>query len=394
MLGFIKRHKRITVFVLLLVTGGIFWFLQSGNKPIEVTEAKVEVRTITKVVSASGETEVLNGSSKYALVTGTVKKINLSNGVQVKKGDSVISLDPVSLRAGSDTAYSAYLLAKASSEANNRDVIAKEADVTAKRRLKERAEEKYLSDKDVEDRDEFKTASAALKAAEAVFFEAKNSAEYLRQDVSTKYASYLSAWQDYQSASILAPDDGILALEGINEGQQVAAGTKLFSVINANNFSFVSEVDETDIKGIKVGQRAEVLLDSYGNEQIVGSVSEIAAKTKETDSGATAVEVKIKLNKGDLLKIIGLSGDVKIMTETKENATVLPVEYVEEDDKGFFVWQNDNGKAKKARVTEGLTTEDYAEVLGEEITEGASFIKGEKLTEGADIKPAKASESK
>lgn len=394
MLGFIKRHKRITVFVLLLVTGGIFWFLQSGNKPIEVTEAKVEVRTITKVVSASGETEVLNGSSKYALVTGTVKKINLSNGVQVKKGDSVISLDPVSLKAGSDTAYSAYLLAKASSEANNRDVLAKEADVTAKRRLKERAEEKYLSDKDVEDRDELKTASAALKAAEAVFFEAKNSADYLRQDVSAKYASYLSAWQDYQSASVLAPDEGILALESINEGQQVTAGTKLFSVINANNISFVAEVDETDIKGIKVGQKAEVLLDSYGNEKVEGSVSEIAAKTKETESGATAVEVKIKLNKEDLLKIIGLSGDVKIMTETKENALVLPVEYVEEDDKGFFAWQNDNGKAKKARVTEGLTTEDYAEVLGEEITEGASFIKGEKLTEGADIKPAKASESK
>ncbi len=395
MIGYIKTHKKLVAVILIVVAIGAFFIFRTKTAATKVTESKVEKRTITKMVSASGETKVTDGSTKYSIVSATVKKVNLANGTEVKKGQAIVDLDPVSLKAAADSAYSSYLLAKSGQDTYQKELSAARANVDAKKRLNIVAKEKYDSDRDTEDKNVWKSAEASLKGAEAELAMLQSKETYTNQNVSATYATYISAWTDFKSSSVVSPVDGILALEGINEGQQVMAGTKLFSVVNPKNIVFEAEVDETDVRLVSKGQKVEISLDSYGDEKISGTLAEVGAKTVITDSGATAVKVKVAIEKEDVLKIIGLSGDIKIMTQTRENVLTLPVEYIDEDEKGPYGWKIKDGKANKVRIEEGLVTDDFAEVKETtDIFENAQFVRGDKLTEGAKVTVSTDSTSK
>jgi membrane fusion protein (multidrug efflux system) len=128
---------------------------------------------------------------------------------------------------------------------------------------------------------------------------------------------------------LTAPFDGVIAKKFHNVGTVVRAGTPIYSIIKKDSFYIKVLLEETKLKGVKVGNKATIKLDAYPDEKYEGVVKEInpasAAKfalvPRDISAGeftkiAQRIPVKIKITKGKIeLLRVGLGGEVEIKKE-------------------------------------------------------------------------------
>lgn len=379
------RHKKAFIILFAIIALTTVFVARGRNRPITVESFSATRKDITKFVLASGETDVDVNNSVYAKVTATIDKISFIDGYRVDKGGTIISLNTSSIKASFDKTWADYLLAKANADTNYTDIIAAKASVNSTRVIRDQAMVEYNASKSRDNKATLRTAEANYQTALTNLNELEKKDEGLKQTVNSSYSSYLSARQNLNSTNVMAPSAGVVAMENLNEGSQVTAGQKLFSIINPDTFLFNAKVDETDIKDVAIGNEVRIKLDSYKEEELTGRISEVSSKTKTTESGATAVDVKITFNRKDIIPILGLNGEAKIKVASLENALVVPGEFLEEDNTGTFVWVYKNGLAKRSSVTAGLETSDYQQILGG-LVEGEIIIKGGQIKENSKVR--------
>lgn len=135
-------------------------------------------------------------------------------------------------------------------------------------------------------------ARAAMQAAEAAVAQARaqqgiaqtgvTSAvvgrESLAAAVENAQAQVRLAQIDLDNTRIVAPADGKLGEISVRQGQQVATGTQLMALV-PERLWIVANLKETQMKGIRIGQRAILSVDALGGEELTGKVSEIAPAT-------------------------------------------------------------------------------------------------------------------
>ncbi|MDQ6705735.1 MAG: HlyD family secretion protein [Acidobacteriota bacterium] len=114
-----------------------------------------------------------------------------------------------------------------------------------------------------------------------------------------------------QYATIRAPASGVISRKSVEVGQIVQPGQPLFAIVPLNDVWVTANFKETQLKDMRVGQRAEIDVDAYGRKY-KGHVDSIAAVTGAKTSllppeNATGnyvkvvqrVPVKIVLEKGE-----------------------------------------------------------------------------------------------
>jgi len=82
-----------------------------------------------------------------------------------------------------------------------------------------------------------------------------------------------------------APFDGLVIDTSARQGQQVSPHERIAVIADVNNIHIEAQIEETDIGRIQRGQRAYVTIDTFGNEQFVGYISEIGRITAAELSG-------------------------------------------------------------------------------------------------------------
>lgn len=78
---------------------------------------------------------------------------------------------------------------------------------------------------------------------------------------------------------------------------------------------------------------------------------------------STTIPAQVTIDGADSSLIVGVDVDISIITNTKENATVVPVEAVCIDNEEIFVYVLEDGKAVKKNVELGINSDTYYEVL-------------------------------
>lgn len=95
--GLGKKQKIAVIVGFLLISAGVIYFLFQRQNTPEVTyqTSKVSKGTLVTSISGTGSISSGNSTSITTAATGTVSKIYVSNGDQVKKGDKIaeITLD-------------------------------------------------------------------------------------------------------------------------------------------------------------------------------------------------------------------------------------------------------------------------------------------------------------
>jgi len=129
-------------------------------------------------------------------------------------------------------------------------------------------------------------------------------------EVQRAISALAQAELNLQYTKIFAPVTGVLSKRSVEPGQTVQAGQPLFSIVDLDDIWVTANFKETQLRDMKVGQRAKIKVDAYRKE-FSGTVESIGGATgarfsllpPENATGnyvkvVQRIPVRIRLDKG------------------------------------------------------------------------------------------------
>ncbi|MCK5416249.1 efflux RND transporter periplasmic adaptor subunit [Candidatus Parcubacteria bacterium] len=201
----------------------------------------------------------------------------------------------------------------------------------------------------------------------------------LRAKIRQVEASLKSVLKKIEDSKIISSIDGIITKINFEIGEQVSGGLSVISLIKEKKFEIEVMITEADISKIKIDDKVQITLDSFGDDiKFYGSVYFIDPAETIIDG---VIYYKIKIDFGtDERKIkSGMTANVTITTDEKENVLILPTRsLVNKDNDGWFARILKDGILKEEKVELGLYGDSgVVEVLSgvAEGEEAVTYIK-------------------
>lgn len=182
---------------------------------------------------------------------------------------------------------------------------------------------------------------------------------------------------------ICADFAGVVTEVEIVEGATPAENGKLVVLESTEDVVVRVNVSKYDLEKIALGQSAEVII---ADKTYEGKVSKIDGMATVNNNGAAVVGVDISIENPDEGIYLGVEAKVVVHTAKAEGAVVIPMELVNSDREGDFVYVEENGLVAKKRITLGISNESVCEVK-EGLAEGEQVIMsmGQEFEEGMPV---------
>ncbi len=293
----------------LVIIVVVIVLIKRGHKPL-LTFDTITRGDITATVSATGQLNPIVESQVGSQVSGQIIKLYADFNSRVTKGQMLALIDPTPFEA-------ALTQAKA-------DLLNAQAGVVKARANMDLDRSNYERDaslpRDLISRQEMDTAKAAYEAAAADF--SASQAALIQAG-----ASYKTARFNLAHTRIISPLDGIVVSRNINIGQTVAASFQtpdLFDIAqDLRKMESDTNVVETDIGRVRVGQRAEFTVDAYPATVFTGTVA-IIRNAPITIQNVVNYDVIIYVDNADLKLKPGMTTYVTIDVGKKSNILMVP----------------------------------------------------------------------
>lgn len=330
------RRRGLTVLGIVVLIGVLVWavFTFLLAKPVEETDDAYVAGDVVSITARDA---------------GTVLSIHADNTQSVRKGQPLLDLDAATADVGiaSATAELARAVRATRSDFSKLDetaatVVQARAELARARddlaRRRGAAAEGAVSGEELAHAQDAVTVGAAnLNLALSQQAQSRNGVAGTSVSnnpaVLAAIAGYRRAAITRSHMNITAPIDGIVAQRTVQLGQQVAAGTPLMAVVPLERVWVDANFRETQLKDLRIGQRADVVADMYGDNLVyhgrviglgAGSGNAFALLPPQNASGnwikiVQRVPVRIALDMGELRRNplrVGLS--VKATVDTAD----------------------------------------------------------------------------
>lgn len=166
---------------------------------------------------------------------------------------------------------------------------------------------------------------------------------------------------DLKYSSITAPISGVVTERLIRIGNQVNPNQKVFAIASFNPLVARVFVPESEMGRLKTGQAVRILIDADGGEIHEGRVTRISPVV-DPASGTVKATIEITGSSHDKLKP-GMFARLKIITDTRNEALVVPKRALVSDDGKQTLFVVENGLARKKEVSVGYEDEGQVEIL-------------------------------
>jgi RND family efflux transporter MFP subunit len=179
----------------------------------------------------------------------------------------------------------------------------------------------------------------------------------LRAEVNRTAANLASAQSDLQKTELRALSDGILAKLDVEIGENITANASVIKILSQQK-NIEVDISESDIAKVQTRDPVEITLDAFGDETVL-SGEVVSVEPAETEiSGVVYYKVKIVFTDTKNLEIkSGMTANIKIMTDKKENAIFIPqraVIYSNGDKYVRILTNKKTGKFEKRTVETGI----------------------------------------
>jgi HlyD family secretion protein len=426
-----RRKRQIILGSVGLVLLGIIVsiILSKREKPIPVTTDKAVRKTIVQTVSATGKVQPETEVKISPEVAGEIIELPVVDGMSIKKGDLLVRMKPDSYKALLEQQEAAISAAKATNLQQKASMMKTEQDF---KRAEDLFNKKLIS-------------AQEYNAAQAAFDVAKNTFESSLHEIERAQAGSSQARDALSKTTIYSPIDGTVTILNSKLGERVVAtnqfaGTEVLRVADLAHMQAVVDVNENDVVNVKLGDKANVKIDAYGDRKFRGTVQQIANTGKTTGAGTqeevTNFEVKIRIEEHDVALRPGLSCTADIETNTVKDVVAVPMQSVtirtgdgnlspeeiekrktkvaardkgesqaevtndhlekheqkEEHEKiSKVVFLKNGGKAQMVKVNTGIADDSYMEIKsgikpGDEVISGSYSAISRKLKDGAKVK--------
>lgn len=408
----------IVAITALLIVRGVS--SAKSNDTAVAAEATVVSLDVTETIEASGSLEAQPFASLDWKTSGVVETVNVKPGDFVKAGDILVTLDPTSTSASIVSAQADLVTA----QKNLEDILNSGTDLAqAAIDLKDATEEYddavyYLRYLQVDTKVPQTTYGAKLvqsnngwkyeytaenfkgPAPEDWIVEAENDLalkkaeledaqrEYDRllvgdtsSDVIAAQAKVDAAQATVNSLSIIAPFDGEVLSVDHRVGDVVDTGELSVNIADMDHLYVETQVDESDIANVKLGNQAEVTLDAVPDLRLTGSVVSINP-VGEVVGGLVKYTVRVELDSvQDAFLPLGSTANVVIKLSDAQAALAVPIVAIQNDSQGEYVWAVRDGAAVRVDVAGGAIVGDLVVVTGA-LQEGESLQLVDKAGDG------------
>lgn len=386
----------LLVLLVVLSKMGVF----GKDEGTKVTAEKVQKRTITEIVNASGKIYPEIEVKVSPDISGVITELNVAEGDTVKKGQLLarIYADIYSIQrdqAASGVAQSQSQVANTEAQVSNSKAALGALNATMEQAQRTYDMQKKLFDDKVISRSEFNIAEANLKTAKANYTAAVEgirstlaSVQGAKAGVQSAVANLQKASKDLGKTAIVAPMDGVVSLLSVKKGESVAGnsfnvGTEMLRIADMSKIEIRVDVGENDIPKVKLGDSAIIDIDAYSDRKFKGIVTQIASSNNgastqsalaNTSNDVTQYKVYIRLlpesytdllGKGTFPFRPGMSASADIQTKTQQNVLSVPINAVTTRDKNDSTKSTSASKKAEdeATVKTNTATTDDLEVV-------------------------------
>lgn len=293
-----KTIKITTFFILLLLIAGC------GN---------TENNTFIEGTGTIESTNVIVSSRN----AGEINSILFAEGERVNAGDTILIIDHEALEYQLDQALAGEQIAQAqldlmlkgarSEDIKQAEEMMKQSEVnfnTAKNdfeRYRQLWESKSISKKQFEDMTaRYDVALAQYNSAKENYQKVKKifrpeEIEQAKGNVKKSKASVDLLKKSIHDSYVTSPLSGFIVKKFVEVGETVTPMSSLFKVSNLSTVDLVIYVSEVELGKIKLGQKAEVSIDTYPDRKYEGKVTYISPEAEFTPKNVQTKDERTKL---------------------------------------------------------------------------------------------------
>ena len=185
------------------------------------------------------------------------------------------------------------------------------------------------------------------------------------QDVAAAQAKVDAAQATVDSMSIIAPFDGEVLYVDNQPGDVVSTGANAVNMANLDHLYVETQVDESDIANVKIGDPVTATLDAVPGLTLTGKVPAVNP-VGTVVSGLVKYTVRIDLDKADkdLSLPLGATINATVQVNPPSASLAVPVTAIQNDSRGEYVWVIRNGSPRRVDVVGGQIVGDLVAVTG------------------------------
>ncbi len=267
---------------LVLVAAGA-WFYLTGGRYEDTDNAYLQRAKVA--ISAD--------------VAGRIAEVSVTENASVKAGDLLFSIDPQPFEIALEQDKAALASARVNVEQLKVAHAGAEAALNSAQATLDLQQASY--DRQAALVGQGVASSASLDAPKLSLQQAENAVVAATQQVAAAVAALggdpaiatddhptvrsalaevEQAERNLEKTKVLAPTDGVLSqVSSLNVGQFVAAGTTIASLVEVESTWVEANFKETQLASISIGMPAEVKVDAYPAQPLIGKVASIGAAT-------------------------------------------------------------------------------------------------------------------
>jgi HlyD family secretion protein len=400
-------QKKILVGIAIVAVLGLGAWLsitRGRDQGIPVRTEVVQHRDLVETVTASGNIRARRTVDMSSDVSARVAELLVQEGDDVRRGQTLLRLDPAQYQANVARNRASLSQAQAQRAQQEANLIRAQRDLDRLLALRTR-DSLLVSRQQIDDtRTTLAVADATLESAQ--------------HGVAQAQAALAEAEDQLSKTVFTAPIDGKVTRLNVEEGETVIIGTMnnpgslVLTIADLSVIEAVVQVDETDVSLISLGDSASVNIDAFPNQTFVGRVTEIGNSAINPPSQQSAgqqaaidFEVVLTLEHSDAPLRPDLSATADIVVETRSRVLGVPIiamtvrtdstmateggEAEPEEVEGVFLVHDDRVAFTPVEI--GIAGQEYFEVLTG-LSEGDTVVAGpyqriRQLVNGDQIVP-------
>ena len=161
-------------------------------------------------------------------------------------------------------------------------------------------------------------------------------------------------------------------------GMKATTGMELLTVAGTDQVKVTVSLTKYDLEKVKVGQEAKI---KVADKTYEGKVVKIDRNATTNQQGGTVVSADIAIANPDQNLYIGLEATADVHTASGTDVLLVPIEAVNMDKKGSFVYVLEKGVVKRRNVKTGISSDTQQEIV-------SGLKKGDLILSGStgDVK--------
>ncbi len=367
--------KLAAIIAVLAGLGILAWRQFGAPTPVEYVTAPVTLGAVARTAIATGSVNPVLTITVGTYVSGVIQSLSCDFNTRVKKGQLCAKIDPRPYQTIVDQDRASLATARAQVAKDRANLVYMGA--TRQRYLRLFAQNAASHD--------------ALDNAISNAAQAEAQVELDQASVTEHAAALDAADVNLGYTNIVSPVDGTVVSRNVTMGQTVAASfqtpTLFLIATDLANMEVDTNVSESDVGAVKVGNRAQFTVEAFPEHVFTGTVTQVR-QSPQTVQNVVTYDAVVAAPNPALLLMPGMTATVRIVTQERRGVLRVPnqaLRYVpgglsagNATAAGSQVWVMRDGKPVRVAVVTGLDDDTATEIREGTLKAGDRVVVSER----------------